>query len=659
MHNIITTNNLRKLGILGKVHRTAIENESPIVKISKQYGDFDFSRLGALPCDEKAEKLKFTVTLPRRAGACGASLYIKQDGGEYISIPLGLCACDYVTDSFVCELSPQELPGSLGIGLYYYYFELNFGSISLYTKSTNNADFELCGENAPHAFKLLVYDKDFTTPEWFCGNIMYQIFVDRFSKGTKEVPVSKTAVINPDWEGGIPQYGEYPGAFVENNMFFGGTLWGVCEKLDYLSALGVGCIYLNPIFKAYSNHKYDTGDYMTVDEMFGGEDALKKLIFEAKKRNIKVIIDGVFNHTGDDSLYFNRYARYSEIGAYQSEQSKYRDWYCFEPDGGYKSWWGIEILPKLNLANPECESYFLGESGVLEKYFDMGIGGVRLDVADELPSAFLEKLRSVSRSKDENALIIGEVWENAVDKVSYGERRGYFRGKQLDSVMNYPGKNALIEFVKNGNAEVFYNTMVELYASYPKVCSDVLMNILGTHDTERILTVLGGVSPDGLSNKELSTKRMTKRQKQYAISCLKVASILQYTIFGTPSVYYGDEAGIEGYHDPFCRMPFPWGREEQTLLSHYRKLGEIRRNEKVFAKGDFAFVHASYGFVAYRRFDENGEITVVANTSRGVKVYELSHEHTDLFTGEAIDGKVKLLPMSAMILKKRVKGNEE
>ncbi len=652
MHNTTITNNLRELGVLGKVHRMALENQSSEVKISKQYGNFDFSRLGALPCSERGEKLKFTVTLPRRAGACGVSLYIKQDGGEYVKIPFTLCDINCVTDCFVCEVRSDELPKGFEIGLYYYYFAIDFGTVSFHTSSVNNVDFELSSQEDVCAFKLLVYDKELTTPDWFCGNIMYQIFVDRFSKGTKEVPVSKTAVINPDWDNGIPQYGEYPGAFVKNNMFFGGTLWGVCEKLDYLVSLGVGCIYLNPIFKAYSNHKYDTGDYMTVDEMFGGEDALKKLISEAKKRNIKIIFDGVFNHTGDDSLYFNRYARYSELGAYQSEQSKYRDWYCFEKDGSYKAWWGIEILPKLNLANPECENYFLGKNGVLEKYLDMGMGGVRLDVADELSSDFLEKLHFVVKGKDKDALIIGEVWENAIDKVSYGERRGYFRGKQLDSVMNYPQKNAIIEFVKNGNAEIFYNTLVELYASYPKACSDVLMNILGTHDTERILTVLGGASAGGLSNKELSTKRMTKRQKQYAISCLKVASTLQYTIFGTPSVYYGDEAGAEGYHDPFCRMPFPWGREDETLLSHYRKLGEIRRSEKVFEKGNFEFLQVSSGFVVYKRFDKKGEVIVAANTSDSIRACELHDEYRDLFTGERLSGKIRLSSMSVRVLKK-------
>lgn len=651
MHNSITENILSDMGITGKIHRPCFEKSESVLKIKKKFGGYDFTSTGAL-AEGCGEELFFSLSLPRRAGLCGVKLQIKADGGEYTEIPFTLAASDYILDTFECRATAELLPCRLGNGLYYYRFVLCFGNIVLYTDSINNADFRLSEDFSANAFRLLVYDRDFKTPEWFRGNIMYHIFVDRFAKGKREVRASETAVMNPDWENGIPQFGAYPGAPIPNNVFFGGTLWGVAEKLDYLSSLGVGCIYLSPIFKAYSNHKYDTGDYMTVDEMFGGKEAFESLLCEAKKRGIRIVLDGVFNHTGDDSLYFNRYGRYDGTGAYQSEGSKYRDWYFFDEKGQYKSWWDIEILPKLNLTNPGCADYFLGNGGVLEKYFDMGIGGIRLDVADELPSEFLERLRSLARQKNPGALIIGEVWENAADKISYGKRRGYFRGRQLDSVMNYPVKNAIIEFVKNGDAEFFYNTVTEIYASYPKMCLDVLMNILGTHDTERILTVLGGDDVRGLTNEQISKVRMTTSQRKIAISRLKVAAALQYTLFGVPSVYYGDEAGAEGYNDPFCRKPYPWGREETELVQYYMQLGRMRRNEKLFADGDFAYAEVSDGFVAYRRYDADSEVLVLANASKRAVTYSLAENYKNLMSGDEVSGRLSVGAVSVQILKR-------
>ncbi|MBR5308762.1 MAG: glycoside hydrolase family 13 protein [Clostridia bacterium] len=645
-------NKLYGMGILGKAQKCALASENPVITIEKRAGDCDFSTLGAIPEPKESDKLFLSVRLPREAGLCGVKFTIAGDGGDNAYFKLYYRG-DLVTDEYSAEIPVSDLPMGLSNGLYYYHFELDFGTFTLYTRSINNADFELCEEYPYQRFRLLVHERDLDTPEWFKGNIMYHIFVDRFFKGTRSVPVSKTAVINPDWENGIPQYGEYPGAFVENNMFFGGTLYGIAEKLDYLEGLGVGCIYLSPIFKAYSNHKYDTGDYMTVDEMFGGEDALRELISKAEERGIKIVLDGVFNHTGDDSLYFNRYGRYDSRGAYGNADSPFRSWYSFEEDGSYKSWWGIEVLPKLNQRNPECKNYFLGKDGVIEKYFGMGIGGIRLDVADELPDEFLDGLYGVVRGVKKDGLIIGEVWENAADKVAYGERRRYFRGGQLDSVMNYPMKNAVIELVKNGDSEFFYNVITELYSSYPKACSDVLMNILGTHDTDRILTVLAGENPDGYTNAELSVKRMTADERTKGVKMLCTAATLQYTLFGSPSVFYADEAGSEGYRDPFCRMPYPWGRENAELLGFYKKLGQIRRSERVFAKGSFEFLKASDGFVSFRRFDGDDEIVVMANCGRSDVCEKLSDKYTNLYTDSTEEAEITVSPMSAKILKKQ------
>ena len=493
-----------------------------------------------------------------------------------------------------------------------------------------------------------MYNKDFSTPDWAKNGVMYQIFVDRFCKGNKKVPVRKDCKINDDWYDGIPEFAAKNGDPLENNMFFGGTLWGVIEKLDYLKELGVNILYFCPIFKAFSNHKYDTGDYETVDEMFGGDEAFFELVKEAKRRDMRIVLDGVFNHTGDDSKYFNRYGKYKGVGAYQSKDSEYYDWYKFEdfPDK-YEAWWGIEILPRLMGDNKKVQDYFLSQKGIVRKWIKSGIDGWRLDVADELSESFLEGLNKAAKQEKSDALVIGEVWENAADKVSYDKRRKYFRGKQLDSVMNYPVKYAIIDFIKDKNAEKFYNSVTEIYSSYPQFCSDVLMNLVGSHDTERILTILGGESPEGKTNAELSTKKMTPEQLLDGIQKLKVASVLQFTLPGMPMIYYGDEAGMEGYHDPFCRRPYPWGRENKDLLSHYTRLCHIKREEKSLHSSPLEFVCHNDGLVVYKR----GSLLILVNTSDEEKTFEVKGKYTELLLGKPEKDEVILPAMSAKILK--------
>jgi glycosidase len=254
----------------------------------------------------------------------------------------------------------------------------------------------------------------------------------------------------------------------------------------------------------------------------------------------------------------------------------------------------------------------------------MGIAGWRLDVADELPDAFLDELHArVKENTKGQGVIIGEVWENAADKIAYGKRRRYFRGGQLDGVMNYPVRRGLISFVRDGNAAALCAALREIWGSYPPCVSHSLMNLLSTHDTERILTVLGGEIDDGSrTNAELREMRMTPAQKRIAVTRLKMAAALQFTVFGVPSIFYGDEAGLEGYHDPFCRRPYPWGRENGELLAFYRKLGRIRRENPVLAQGDFAIVKESAAAIAYERRDEKGHLIVAAN--RGEEPFSLT-----------------------------------
>ena len=615
--------------------------------IRKSVGDADCSSVNAFLVNAT---VKFTLTIPRQMEMVEPRLIFAPDGGEDTTLYPVYDGYADGADVFSLELSLCDICEGDG-GLFYYEFRFAKNYKHLYTSSVNNVDFTI-SEQPGRRFALLVYAADFETPRAFYGTTMYHIFVDRFAKGKTVYPCREDAVMNEDWENGIPEFAPYNGAPLKNNTFFGGNLDGIIEKLDYLQSLSVNCIYLSPIFKAYSNHKYDTGDYRKIDEMFGGEEAFFRLLSACKARSIRVILDGVFNHTGDDSLYFNRYGKYDSLGAYQSQSSPYADWYHFTRfPTQYEAWWGIEILPRLNTKNAACRDYFVGKDGVCADYVRKGTSGWRLDVADELPDDFLDRLRTVVKTEDPEALIIGEVWENAAEKVAYGVRRRYFGGRQLDSVMNYPTKNAIISFMQTGDCTLLYNTVTEIYATYPRCVCDVLMNILGTHDTERILTVLGGVSAEGRTNAELSTLKMSADKRRTAISRLKLAAVLQYTLYGFPSVFYGDEAGLEGYHDPFCRMPFPWGREDADLTAHYAFLGKLRATHSAFFGGDFAVAAHDCGLFAFTRENADEKLLVIVSRVSFPVTYDVGGKYLDLRHDAAGEGNVTIMPDDYQILK--------
>ncbi len=600
------------------------------------------SRLGAFP---SGSDILIRLIVPRSLGCAFPILRIRLDGTDDRDIHSDFVSSDGINDIFEIELSPD-----VEEGLLFYTFVFPKESGAYFTSSYNNVDFEF-SETDESRFCMMIYEKEYKTPDWLKSGVMYQIFVDRFNRGKGKVNYRDDSIINEDWYNGVPQYGERAGAFVENNMFFGGNLWGVAEKLDYLKELGVSVLYLNPIFEARSNHKYDTSNYLKIDDGFGGEAAFENLLKKAKKKGIKIILDGVFNHTGDDSLYFDRYNKYG--GAYANPNSEYFDWYTWKryPEE-YESWWGIKIMPRLNQNNQKCRSFFTGKDGVAEKYILEGIDGWRLDVADELNDDFIDELRyTVKKASNGNAAIIGEVWENAAQKISYGSRRRYFRGKQLDSVMNYPLRSAIIGFVKNGDATVLYNTLTELYSSYPREASDALMNIIGTHDTERILTVVGGEEDQGYDNKTLASMKMTQGERLRAKQLLKIASTIQFTVFGIPSLYSGDEAGVEGYHDPFCRKPFPWGKEDAEILLHYRKLGEMRNAHSAFNGGDFNIIDHSDSYMIYERKGKNDRVVIAVNRGEAMK-FTLRGKWNDILTDKKFEGNVTLDKDSALILER-------
>ena len=579
----------------------------------------DCSSFGAFPSDSK---IWFKLTCDT-GKILNARLDIHNDGYSaepvYLSYEMKETWHENRQSAFECELDFLRLLADSnlsGEGLYYYHYSI----------TTEDGYLELGGEkreeltyieNGEGERQLLLHKPDYRTSSSFREGVVYQIFVDRFFRSGKS-GVKKNAILNEDWDNGIPQYAEVQGGELENNMFFGGDLWGIAEKIDYIASLGTKTIYLSPVFDAYSNHKYDTGDYSKVDEMFGGDEALGYLCSEARKRNIDVILDGVFNHTGNDSRYFNAKGTYNSLGAYQSKESPFYHWYSFNeyPDK-YESWWGIKILPRVKSGDRSFRDYITRE--IVPKWMNAGVSGWRLDVADELDDSLLDDLRVAVKARNPDGVIIGEVWEDASDKASYGMRRRYLRGEQLDSVMNYPLRNAVIAYVTEGDHELFRAATETLYRRYPKQSSDNLLNFLGTHDTERIVTVLSGISSDGKSNDQLANFILDGGTKKRAVALLKFAYSLIAALPGVPCVFYGDEAGLEGYHDPFCRRPFPWNNVNEELTAHYIKIGNIRKTHRVLYDGTFKLLEATPERITYVRepWEEGSEKIVVAAARSG------------------------------------------
>ncbi len=401
-----------------------------------------------------------------------------------------------------------------------------------------------------------------------------------------------------------------------NNDYFCGDLRGIEQKLDYLKSLGVTCVYLNPIFEAQSNHRYDTADYEKIDPLLGTEKDFCSLCRSAEKLGIKIILDGVFSHTGDDSKYFNRYSRYDSLGAYQSKSSPYFRWYKFNewPDD-YESWWGIKILPEVIEENPDFIDYITGSDGIARKWLRLGAAGWRLDVADELPDEFLDSFRKAVKEEKNDALVLGEVWEDASNKSSYGKLRRYLLGDQLDSVMNYPFANAVIDFVREANAELFASRVMSIVENYPKEVLDVLMNHISTHDTMRAITALAGESCSFRDRKWQSTHSLDEKDYAYGVRLLKAASAMQFALPGVPTVYYGDEAGMQGYKDPFNRRCYPWGKENPELIEWYKTLGKVRAENPVFKDGRFEILSSVAGCVAFSRKNDSEAILVISNSN--------------------------------------------
>ncbi len=564
------------------------------------------SKLGALAA---GETLRLRVLLHFDAHCHNVYLMLKNDNDadfSYIEMSPRETLENY--RFYDCDVTLEE-------GIYFYCFKYtsDYGDFFV---TKQGASLGVASRDTCVPWQLTVYETDFKVPDWVSGGVIYQIFPDRFyNSKTQKSNVPADRFINDDWYK-QPEYRQNGQLCSLGNDYYGGDLKGIEEKLPYLKELGVNCIYLNPIFEAHSNHRYNTADYLKVDSLLGDENNLEALCEKAKDFGIYIILDGVFSHTGDDSIYFNRLGRYGIGGAYNDINSPYRSWYKFgENRDDYASWWGIKTLPEVEENDSAYTQFITGENGVISHWLKKGVKGFRLDVADELPDEFLDNIRKAIKREDQDAFLIGEVWEDASNKISYGARRRFIRGSQLDSVMNYPFANAIIEYVRTGNQQIIADVVLDILENYPKCVTHVLMNHIGTHDTARAITRL--VLGDGNSHNREWESGVRLREDEYNLAkqYLFLAAVLQFTLPGVPSVFYGDEVGAQGFGDPFCRVAYPWGKEDTDILEFYKMLGKIRRGCKAYKSGDFKILYNQDGLFAFMRYDDESYAATYINKS--------------------------------------------
>ncbi len=591
------------------------------------------SPLGALPAGTQV-RLRVAVLGPGEPESVTLRIW---DGKEQ-QFPMRPLGAREGKMYYEVQVSVSEKPC-----LYWYRFEAVLGGMKM---TLNAPDDTGCGEGVMGGttdFQITVYDPAYKTPAWMPDGVMYQIMVDRFyhGEGTDALLHAKDEMdasieLHKNWD-------DMPWLNVSENGdnfahdFFGGNLEGVRQKLPYLKELGVSVIYFNPIFTARTNHKYDTSNYMQVDPMFGDEAKLSQLCEEAKAMGIRVMLDGVFSHVGSDSVYFNRRGTHGEkIGAYRDPDSPYKKWFTFKnwPDE-YECWWGFRTLPNVNEMDDDFRKYILnGEDSVVKHWVRQGTSGWRLDVADELPMEFLRELRREVKSVDEEAAVLGEVWEDASHKVSYGTMRSYVLGDTLDSVMNYPLREALVAFLMGRkSAGAVQRELTALGQNYPKPFLYSLMNLMGSHDRPRILNVLAGNDGNDIPRDKRAEHTLSQEERMIGTLRQRMMLRVMMSVPGMPCIYYADEAGMEGCADPFCRRTYPWGEEDRQLLSYYRGMIAMRNKNTVLRTGECRYIAPCddvLGVIRYidggadalgRKAEDACAVTLINRSSRPIDLY--------------------------------------
>ena len=484
-------------------------------------------------------------------------------------------------------------------------------------------------------FKMSV---NYDVPDWAKGKIMYHIFVDRFNRGSSEkmAPMDRRN-IHEDWNESMQIGPDKDGIW--NNDFYGGDLKGIIDKLDYIESLGVSILYLSPIVWSQSNHRYDTSDYEKVDPYAGVNEDLKLLCDEAHKRGMKVVLDAVFNHTGSDSKYFNKFGNFDEVGAYQSNDSKYSSFFRKHYHNGkeyFDYWWGFDNLPECNGNSFEWREYILGEGGVIDLWFSLGIDGLRLDVADELTDDFIEGIRTAVKRNKEDGFILGEVWKNPMRM-----GRGYIEsGRGMDSVMNYPLVDALLRYFKYGDVHKLSYIINDMLNEYPEETIYALMNFTSTHDISRALNMLGcdhEFSPykewywDPVDNSHEHCKdyKMSKEDLIRAKEIYKAYISAMAFLPGNLSIFYGDEAGIEGLGNLANRKTFPWGEEDSDLVEFFTSIGKVRVNNRFLEQADLNVFKINRDYFMFERVSGEDKMLFAVNRTDNDVDFKVPDEYSD------------------------------
>lgn len=565
------------------------------------------------------------IHVPFSSGAKAVSLILENHDQQRVSeIPLSMPERKGDYGIWECSLCPEESD----LYFYWFYISKEQGGFRLF-KQGNGTNMEAGGK-----WQLSVIPEDFTTPCYAAGAVMYQIMPDRFyQEGSCDLTEKLQPIrMHKNWNE-LPEYlPDSQGNWC--NDFFGGNLAGIRTKLPYLQSLGVNILYLNPIFMAYSNHRYDTADYKRIDPMLGTEEDFRELCREAHRRNMRVILDGVFSHTGSNSVYFDAKGIFGH-GALTDPQSPYRSWYRFSDfPGKYEAWWGMPTLPNVEETDPGFMDYIIdAEDSVVAHWLRLGADGFRLDVVDELPDSFVLRLKRRLRQIKPDAMLIGEVWEDASNKRSYGVARRYFVDGELDSVMNYPWRKAIIDFVLGrDDGSALAESIMTLAENYPPQVLCCVMNLLSSHDTVRIFTALAEEYPETRAAR--SVHQMSPEVRARALHKLHLATFLQFTLPGMASIFYGDEAGLEGFEDPFCRKTYPWGGEDRDLLNYYRALCRLKNELSVLRDGDIRITEAGQGRIFFTR--ENGRQVALVCVNAADKPRKLPDGYT-LRLGRGMD----------------------
>ncbi len=553
------------------------------------------------------EEVSFTLRVPPEVKSRTPMLFLQPDGGEPQQHALQPAGAENGRELFTVTLTAPPT------GLYFYWFDLWIDYKKLYRGLFSGSEIRT-DEGAK--WPLLVYDPEFKTPQFARSGVMYQIFPDRFFEGDPDKQrLYSERVYRQDKQNEPYFWGEEKTYGNLTQDYFGGDLAGIEKRLPFLKSLGVTIIYLNPIFEAHSNHRYNTADYMKVDPYLGTNEDFRRLCTAANDIGIKIILDGVFSHTGSDSLYFNKEGRYPSVGAWQGPQSPYRNWYFFHPDGNYDSWWGFDTLPNCNKHNAEFRSFIAGEGGVVDYWLGLGASGFRLDVADELPDDFIEEIRCAVKRNGQDNLLIGEVWEDAVLKEGWGSRRRYFWGGELDGVMNYPFRTAILSFLQSFDALEFSNAVMNICELYPPMALASCTTHISTHDTARAITAIKGEPQENHDRSWQSVQRLSREQYHLGITCMRLAFVLQFTLPGIPCVYYGDEIAMQGYADPFNRGYYNWTSGENRLIPLMIELSALRRQCPAMQSGSLRFIEAKNGLLVYQRESGEAKMAVAVNCS--------------------------------------------